>query len=175
MSTDPTALFERVGASFTKLSSAAKDLNAVSDELGRAITAMDHVLQRLNIGVPTWVKVQGGEDPYSGMSYWSRDIGYAKIGNRWGIALCTRQGDYNTPDEEQAESWLFNDAPRWQRVEAVEKIPDLLEQLIKETEATTKNIKAKIDHAKQLATALEQAANTTGAGSSIQKRAKTQK
>ncbi|MGA2482140.1 MAG: hypothetical protein ABSF92_03360 [Candidatus Acidiferrales bacterium] len=157
MSSDPDTLSPRVISTFSKLSSAAKDLNKVSDELGQAITAIDHILQRLNLGVPTWVKIHGGDDPY-GMAYWSRDIGYAKIGNRWGIALCTREGDHNDPDEEQCESWLFNDAPRWLRVEGVEKIPDLLEALIKNTEETTKKIKSKIDRAKQLAEALALAA-----------------
>ena len=158
MNSDPNALTERVISSFEKLSSAAKNLNNVSDELGRAITAIDYILQRLNLGVPTWVKIHGGEDQYTGMEYWSRDVGYAKIGNRWGIALCTRKGDHNNPDEEEFDSWLFNDAPRWLRVEGVEKIPDLLEALIKNTEETTAKIKGKIDHAKQLAGALEQAA-----------------
>jgi hypothetical protein len=158
MSSDSNTLSERVTTSFTKLSSAAKDLNKVSDELGQAITAIDYILQRLNLGVPTWVKIHGGEDQYTGMVYWSRDVGYAKIGSRWGIALCTREGDYNYPDEETREEWLFNDAPRWLRGEGVEKIPDLLEELIKNTEKTTQKIKGKIDHAKQLAGALELAA-----------------
>ena len=158
MTTDPSALFERVNSAFFKLSTAAKDLNNVSDELGRAITAIDAVLQRLNLGVAAWVAVHGDRDE-QGMNYWSRDIGYAKVNNRWGISLRSREGNYNWPDEEDCETWLFNDAPRWQRVESVEKIPDLLEQLIKDAEATTKRIKEKIDHAKQLADAFEQAAS----------------
>ncbi len=152
------ALTERVQASFTQLSSAAKDLNKASNELGQAITAIDNVLQRLNLGVPTWVKIHGGEDPYTGMGYWSRDVGYAKVGNKWGIALRTVEGDRNFPDEEQCESWLFNDAPRWLRIEGIEKIPDLLEALIKNTEETTQRIKSKIDQANQLAGAIAEAA-----------------
>jgi hypothetical protein len=158
MNPDSNALSERVGASFTKLSAAAKDLNKVSDELGQAISSIDHILQRLNLGVPTWVTIHGGQDEYSGEEYWSRDVGYSKVGSRWGIALCTREGNYSNPDQEKFEAWLFNDAPRWLRVEGVEKIPDLLEELIKNTEQTTKKIKGKIDHAKQLADALGLAA-----------------
>jgi len=56
------------------------------------------------------------------------------------------------------EAWLFNDAPRWYESRVFEKIPDLLEELIKNTEKTTEKIKGKIGHAKQLAGALEQAA-----------------
>ena len=166
MNLDSNTLSERVTTSFSKLTVAAKDLNKVSDELGKAISSIDSILQRLNLGVPTWTQIQGGEDPHSGMVYWSRDVGYAKIGNRWGIALCTREGDYSSPDEERCESWLFNDAPRWLRVEGIEKIPDLLEELIKNMEETTKKIKGKIDQAKQLADSLALAA----AGKPIQKK-----
>jgi hypothetical protein len=158
MSSDANTLSERVITSFTKLSSASKDLNKVSDELGQAITAIDCILQRLNLGVPTWVKIHGGEDQYTGMEYWRRDIGYAKVGNKWGVALRTVEGDYNYPEEASIEEWLFNDAPRWIRVEGVEKIPDLLEDLVKNTVETTQKIKGKIEQAKQLAGALEQAA-----------------
>ncbi len=151
-------LVQRVTDSFTRLSLAAKDLNKASDELGKAIGAIDSVLQMLNLGVPTWVKIHGGEDPYNGDEYWYRDLGYAKVGNRWGIALCTRKGYNSDPDMEESESWLFNDAPRWLRVEGIHKIPDLLEQLIKNTAETTQKIKGKIDEANTLAGALKQAA-----------------
>src|ERR1700730_359701 len=127
------SLTERVTGSIKQLSLVATDLNKASDELGKAISAIDAVLQSMNIGVPTWVKIHGGEDPYNGLDYWSRDVGYAKIDKRWGIALRTREGNYNNPDGEQCESWLFNDAPRWLRVEGVEKIPDLLDDLVKNT------------------------------------------
>jgi hypothetical protein len=152
------SLSDRVSASIEQLSLVATDLNKASDELGKAISAIDAVLQNLNIGVPTWVKIHSGEDPYYGLEYWSRDVGYAKIDKRWGIALRTREGNYNNPDEEQCESWLFNDAPRWLRVEGIEKIPDLLDALVKNTEETTKKIRAKTAEANNLAVAIAQAA-----------------
>ncbi len=158
MQPSDSTLVQRVTDSFTRLSFAAKDLNKASDELGKAITSIDSVLQMLNLGVPTWVRIHGGEDPYNGDEYWSRDLGYAKVGSRWGIALCTRKGYHSDPETEQSESWLFNDAPRWLRVEGVNKIPDLLEELIKNTTETTQEIKSKIDEAHTLAGALKQAA-----------------
>src|SRR5580698_6597598 len=141
MSSESIPLSERVAASFSKLSSAAKDLNKVSDELGQSIASIDHVLQRLNLGVPTWVQIHGAVNPHTGDQYWSRDLGYAKINNRWGIALRTREGDYNFPDEEVCESWPFSEAPRWLRVEGIEKVPDLLEELVNNTQKTTETIK----------------------------------
>ncbi|SRR6266852_1628807 len=161
MNPTDNSLIERVATYFTQLSSAAKDLNKASDNLGLAINAIDAALQKLNLGVPTWVGIHGSEDPYSG--YWSHDIGYARVGKKWGIALCTREGDYNFPEEETREEWLFNDAPRWLRVEGIAKIPDLLEALVKRTKETTDKIKGKTAEANNLASAIMLAAGKGGA------------
>jgi len=99
MNSDSNALSERVISSFEKLSSAAKNLNNVSDELGQAITAIDYILQRLNLGVPTWVKFTAAKTNTA----WS--IGVVMLGIQRLVAggvsrSCTRKGDYNSPDEE---------------------------------------------------------------------------
>jgi hypothetical protein len=151
-------LVERVTDSFTRLSTAAKDLNKASDDLGKAITAIDSVLQRLNLGVPTWVEIHGATNQYNLDDYWSRDLGYAKVGSRWGLALRTQEGCHSDPDVGRDESWLFNDAPRWLRAEGIHKIPELLDELVKNAKETTETIKGKIDEANTLAGALRQAA-----------------
>jgi len=87
MDSTDNSLTERVGTYFTQLSSAAKNLNSASDELGQAINAIDAALQKLNLGVPTWIKIHGADD--QNLDYWSRDLGYAKVGNKWGVALRT--------------------------------------------------------------------------------------
>jgi hypothetical protein len=156
MPSDSISLSDRVTGSIQQLAVVATDLNKASDELGRAITAIDTVLQGLNLGIPTWVTIQGYSDPHE--NFWQRDVGYAKVSNRWGIALRTVEGNSNWPEDENCESWLFNDAPRWLRVEGVAKIPDLLEALIKNTEATTKKIRTKTAEANELAAVIAQAA-----------------
>jgi len=153
-----TSLTERVANSIKQLSLVATELNSASDELGKAITAIDTVLQALNIGIATWITTHSEDGLPETSSYWSRQIGYSKVGNRWGISLRTTSGSLDSPDEDDTESWLFNDAPRWLRIESVEKIPDLLEAIVVSTETTTKTIKAKTAEANQLATAIAQAA-----------------
>jgi len=160
MTSNSDPLFERVTNSIQQLSVVASDLNKASDELGRAIVTIDRALQGLNLGVPTWVVIHGGEDPFDGTDYWRREVGYARVGKKWGVALRTRDGNFNSPDEESCEEWLFNDAPRWLRIEGVEKIPDLFEALIASTEETTKKIKSKTTEAKSLATAVARAAGS---------------
>jgi len=141
---------ERVQASYKQLSLAATTLNTASDKLGEAISVLDAALKRLNLGISAWVQLSGNED---GPIWWSREIGYASVKGKWGIALKKANGDYSD-DSYEAEEWLFDDAPRWMRVDAVGKIPDLLEALLKQAEDTTKKIKARTEQVIELAVAM---------------------
>ena len=151
MEDDP--LPTKVSDSFQQLKAAAAQLNAVSDELGKPISALDAALQRLNLGVVTWVEIAGNFDGNTG-DYWAREIGYAKLGSKWGIALRTRSGNAQDPDDEYGESWLFNDAPRALRVEAVDKLPEFLAELVKAANKTADEIKGKIGSAQQVVSAI---------------------
>jgi len=112
--------------------------------------------------VSTWVAINDGETP-DGSFYWSEDIGYDKINNKWGIAIRAVSGHYQDPDNEHCESWLFSDAPRRLRIPAVAKIPDLLDKLGKETDTMAKKIKEKTEQAEQLAAIINNAASESGA------------
>src|SRR5262245_40836862 len=147
----------RVSASYKQLSNAANDLNAVSDELGKFIGALDAALRKLNLGIPSWLRLDSREDG-SG-NYIKRDLGYAKIGNRWGIALRSMTGNHNTPDVSNSEEWLFNDAPRSLRIEAIEKLPDLFDHMVKEVDVATKQIKSRTEQAEHLAHVLSEVAS----------------
>lgn len=146
------SLNQRISASYKQLTQAATELNAVSDELGKFVTALDAALRRLNLGIATWLRLESREDG-SG-NYTKRDLGYAKIGSKWGIALRTMTGNHNDVEESHVEEWLFNDAPRALRIESVEKLPDLFESLVKEADAATKQIRTKTHHAQAIASAL---------------------
>jgi hypothetical protein len=145
-------LTKRVQTAYKQLSVAATALNSASDELGETISALDAALKKLALGIPTWHRIGGGED--EDYNYWDRYIGYAKIGTKWGVALSTVSGNRQYPEHENDESWLFNDAPRSFRIEAVDKIPDLLEALIAKVAETTKTIQTKTTEAKELAEAI---------------------
>lgn len=150
----------RISSSYKQLTAAATELNAVSDELGKFVTALDAALRKLNLGIATWLRLESREDG-SG-NYTKRDLGYAKVGNKWGIALRTMSGNHNAVEESNVEEWLFNDAPRALRIESVEKLPDLFESLVKEADAATKQIKTKTHHAQALASALGEQASESG-------------
>jgi hypothetical protein len=157
MPSDSASLSNRAAILIDQLSNAATDLNKASDALGKSISAIDKVLKGLNLGVATWVEIASDESTPNGSSYWGRELGYAKIGNKWGISVRTKEGSYNDPDGESIDSWLFNDAPRWLRIEATEKLTDLLAALIDTAESTSRKIQMKTEEANQIATAVEQA------------------
>ena len=136
-------LQDRVQESYRQLSVAATNLGSASDKLGASITALDLALRKLNLGISAWVHISGGhyED---GFRYQYDDVGYAKIGGKWGLAIRTVGGNEADGDRD-VDSWPFNDSPRLLRVRAVPKIPDLLETLIKEAGEITKTISKRSD------------------------------
>jgi hypothetical protein len=151
---------ERIQAFYKQLSHAAVDLNVVSDELGKPIKVCEGALKKLNLGVAAWVDIsKGGEEP----DWWDRGVGYTRLRDGWGIALRTRSGNYNYPDDGSEELWPFNDAPRWLRIEGVGKLPDLLGALLKQAEDTTKKLRAKVAQANELAEAITAVADELAA------------
>src|SRR5262245_29294513 len=152
MTAKTDSLNNRISSSYKQLTQAASELNAASDALGKFVTALDAALRRLNLGIATWLRLESREDG-SG-NYTKRDLGYAKVGSKWGIALRTMTGNHNAPEESNVEEWLFNDAPRALRIESVEKLPDLFESLVKETTAATRQIRTRTEHVQSLASAL---------------------
>lgn len=147
---------EKIRTSFQKLAASAANLNQVSDELSKPIEDLGEALKKLNLGVTAWVTFAEDDDTkYGRGSWWARNIGYAKISGKWGIALRTVSGDYSYPDDERDEAWLFNDAPRWLRLEGIDHLPELIDKLIEETEATSQKLKEKIDAATALAGAID--------------------
>jgi len=142
--------------SFVQLAAAAANLNSVSDELGKSIEELEAALKKLNPGVVVWTRMEGGRNPTFDEYWWSRDIGYAKIGGKWGIALRSCSGDYTDPEGDKDESWLFNDAPRDLRVAGVDHIPTLIEEMVAETNRMAKSIKTKATEARELAASIRE-------------------
>jgi hypothetical protein len=130
---------ERVQRAVQQLPTVAAALNAATDALGNSVSKLDALLKKFSLGVPTWVSFSShrGDE-----GYYKEDIGYSKLNGRWGIAIRTVSGDFANPDDD-IEQWPFNDAPRLLRVNAVEKIPELLDALIEKSEEMTKAIAVK--------------------------------
>jgi hypothetical protein len=132
---------DRVKKLIEQFPSAASDLNNATDQLGKSVGKLDGVLKKFSLGVPTWVCFYRSVDENL---HYSEDLGYAKIGGKWGISVRTVEYDEGRGDND-VEQWLFNDAPRLLRVQAIEKIPELLEALLESAGDMSKRITEKAE------------------------------
>jgi hypothetical protein len=146
-----TSLSERAQDSFSKLKSIASDLNQVSDEISEPVGRIDKALKELKLGVPTWVSISRMSDE-AGEFFENHDLGYAKIGGKWGIALRISSGQLG--EERESNEWLFDAAPRSLRLEGIEKLPELLEKMSGDAAEVVKKVRASLDVANDLATAI---------------------
>ena len=159
--TSDSRLRDRVSTAFERLTASAPELNAVSDELAKQIRTIDSALQKLNLGISAWVEfaVQHFED---GEFMSARSIGYAKVAGTWGIAI--RWNGFDPDGNPATDEWRFNDAPRSYRLEALEKLPELLEELAKTVSKTAERLKAKVVKTQQVATTISHLASATPVG-----------
>lgn len=140
---------DRVTKSIERFPSAASSLSTATDQLGKSISQLELVLKKFSLGIPTWVSFNG--NPAGFPSYAHEDLGYAKIGGKWGIAVRTVSGDIRAEEEERVEQWLFAFAPRFLQLQAVEKIPDLLEALLDSAAQMSKKMTDKAEEVNTLA------------------------
>ena len=140
----------QIHSSYEQLASASQELNTVSNKLGTSISKVESALRRLNVGVPAWVTVKSGHSD-DGLFYDLEEVGYDKIRKDWCLAIRIRSGHEGDPDGESFEMWPFNEAPRQLRIGAAGTLPRLLDELTKQAQKTTEEIRAKLDIANQFA------------------------
>ena len=109
-----------------------------------------------NLGVSAWVTVQCGDDVDNSAVYsWSEQLGYNRIGRKWGLTLRRIEGYEGKLESIEEEKWPFNDAPRSLRIMAVPKIPELIKKLDGEAREMVEQVSASINSAAPLVEAIE--------------------
>jgi len=154
MPSDAESLSAKVQSCFRQLTTAAADLNVVSDELGKSITELDNSLKKLNLGISVWVSF-ASNDQTNG-DWISDEIGYAKVNGKWGIAIRIVTGNYGWGEDQVREEYVFNEAPRAMRLRAISKIPELLQKLSEKAAEMTKRLKEKLSDAQAVSQAVKE-------------------
>jgi hypothetical protein len=154
---------ESMTINFSKLEKLSKKINEASDELTKALTTINEKLNSLKLGIETHVpeslKAEIGADDevgYKRETTWH--LGYGKSDDgKWGIlAWGFEERIPSGPDGYQVAEMLAEykhlllSRPRDLRVAAIEQIPQLIQQLEKESEEFTKAV----NKAKELANEL---------------------
>jgi hypothetical protein len=142
---------EQVQKNFQVLSGIASSLNTASDELTQAVGFLDEALKKLNIGLCVWVTFRDRSDRNSPEIYDYDQIGYCKVNGTWGIAIQKVWGDASIDEHDAEGPWLFTDAPREMRIQAVDDIPGLIEALGKKASETQIKIQEKAKQVRELA------------------------
>ena len=151
------ALAVQIQETYKRISSSARSLNEASDELGQIIAKLDGGLKKLGLGVEARFDYQkgAGDDGRP----WSRSIQYRKWNGKWGICI----GDFEADLID--EVWLYNEAPRAYRLEAIPHIPRFLERIVEAADEMTAKVRAGSEALDKVATLFLDAA----ADSSVKK------
>src|SRR5215469_1556251 len=143
------AVSSDVQASFRELAKTAKQLNFVSDTLGRYVAIIEDALKSLKLGVAAWVTIESASSA-DGMVKTFRDLGYDKIGKHWCIALRAYDEAPWADEYLKYESWIFDEGPRWLRIKAIEFLPALIKELNDKAAAVSKHTSEKLPLASNL-------------------------
>lgn len=144
----------RLADAYKRLVASSELHRSASHQFSKPFAEIERAIKELNLPVVTWQKVVEGEDNYGG--YWSREVGYARSRGYWGLALRSVRGHHSW-EEDEIEQWPFDEAPGSLQLEALDKLPDLLEAIIKNADKTTKKLEEKTPEAQDLAQAIKDA------------------
>jgi hypothetical protein len=128
MTPENEPLSKRTAAAVALLKPVAKEVTAAAESLAKPILALDAALQGMHLAHEAWVTYRSQSDE---VEYTNWDLGYTRIGNRWGIAIRTINGRESEPERSRTDKWHFNESPLYLRHAAIDKLPDLLEALAK--------------------------------------------
>jgi hypothetical protein len=150
------ALASNVAKYLQELSSTAKNVNDLTDQLTKEVSGIEAVVNRLNLGVETNVRVDSWSDEVGDQSGLWR-LAYGKHVGKWCLFIEYLTEDRNGgPMADTYEAWFFKDAPRDARIKAVGKIPELLAVLVQESQQLAAKVAEKVTYARELAEALSQ-------------------
>jgi hypothetical protein len=150
MTPEERSISERTAAALEQLKPVAKEVSDAAEALAKPIIAVDAALSRLQIAFEAWVTYRHDTDDDE-ERYDNWDIGYTRIGKRWGLALRTEKGEFNQPDRAVIERWFFNESPLYLRHRAIDKLPDLIEALAKAGSTVAKKLSSATIKAAEIA------------------------
>jgi hypothetical protein len=143
----------KVESNLKELTGAAQTLNAVSDEFTKQVSTIESTLSRLNLGIRAHVVVHSSTNMDGDATNYLR-LAYGKLSGKWGFIIEQFTDHINWDEYTDFESWAFKDAPRELRIDAVDKIPELLEALVKKSGEIAAKMATKTEYTRELAARL---------------------
>lgn len=146
-----------VPASLLKQLSAASDsINNATDQFNAQVKTIEDSLASYNLGVSGWVPAcilsEKTSDQDGNTYHYSRQIslGYQKENGKWCLMISSWIAEF-----EDYDKWIFRDAPRELRMEAIAGLPRLLEKLIEEANKLAEEVSKKTAEARTVVAAIK--------------------
>ena len=143
---------EKLQNSLQELASSADTLNSLSDQLNKQILDVESAVNKMGIGLTAYMNTESWSDE-RGERYDIWRICYEKHSSKWGFTIQHLWGLESYDDSQDSETWAFKDAPREHRLKAIEKIPDLIDALVKKSRDFAADISGVMSYAQGLAAA----------------------
>jgi hypothetical protein len=153
---DSVPLPTRLAESYKRLAAAADVLGTKTHQFSRIITELERVLAKLDLNLEAWEKLRGADNDGHG-NYWHEWVGYAKVRERWCIALSETRGNHNQPEDATDKTWPFDEGPRNLQISAIDKLPNLLEALTKAADKTSRKLDEKLGQVREYTEAINAA------------------
>ena len=145
---------ERMSAAFSRLRTSASQIKALSNELDQHVDALERALAKLDLRVACWTRLSEWMGPDND-TFKRTYVGYSEHKRRWRIVVQTSEGRDSFPDESDDTTWTFEEAPQYLRVKAVDKLPELVEDLVASVDKTAERMKKKVGPAAEIAKAVQ--------------------
>jgi hypothetical protein len=144
--------YDRLQHTLQELASSADKLNSLSDELNKQVSDVESAVNKMGIGLTANVNTETWSDD-RGEKYDIWRISYERHAGKWGFTIEHLWGHEGYEDSAELERYAFKDAPREHRLRAVEKIPDLIDALVKKSKEFATDVSAVMSYAQGLAAA----------------------
>lgn len=145
---------ERMSAAFSRLRVSASQIKAVSNELDQHVTALERALAKLDLRVACWTRLSEWMGPDND-TFKRTYVGYSEYGRDWRIVVQTSEGRDSLPDQEDEKTWPFEQAPQYLRVKAIDRLPELVEELVTSVDKTAERMRKKVGPAAELAKSVQ--------------------
>lgn len=150
MSDETVTPSARMSAAFAKLRDSAHEIKTHSDALSREVRAIERALNAFDLRVASHTVI-------SEWVAWDQDefkrdyVAYLEVHQEWRIVIQHETGWNHDPENTHETTWLFDKAPQYMRIKAVDKLPELIEGLVATVDKTTERLKKKVEPTKELA------------------------
>jgi hypothetical protein len=160
MPPENTSLSAQVADAFQNLTESAKRNRVVRDELSRLVSSLEQALARLSLCIGCWTLIS--ESTNDGIDYERLYVGFQEMNHEWRIVIKSANESEHRPEEPLETKWLFDSAPQFLRLRAIDKLADLIDGLSKTTDSTTERLKKKLDTARNVASGVQVAQTKKG-------------